>query len=129
MEYLAVAILVGMMIYYEVKEIVFLAARRYCRIPVTAYISGSRECGRTKHGRLYRFTVSYSYGEAHYLEEMTHNYHSYAFAKGEEVAVLIDENEPSRFLAVKEKERAVFHLIAFSLLLLFAVLLFIGCMR
>ena len=126
MDILLILLLAGVIGYSLVREISFLVKRRFCTVAVSAHIESVRECGWSKHGRLYRATVSYQYMGVRYTEEMVHRYRRSEFYEGESLIVKIDENCPSIFLAKREKSSAITFLIFLPVFLLIFVLVGFG---
>lgn len=129
MDVLIVVLMLSFMIYTVVKESGFLIERRNCSVSVYAHISSARVSGWSKHGRLYTFTVSYEYRGVRYSEDMTHQYRRYAFEEGESITVLVDDANPSRFLAAREKGSAITNLVIMPLLLLVVGMMGFGIIR
>lgn len=126
MDVIFVLLIAGVLGYNLVREIRFLMKRRFCTVDVSAHIESISPCGWSKHGRLYRCTVSYTYLGVRYSEEMVHRYRRFHFYEGESLIVKVDENCPSLFLAKKERASAISFLIFCPLFLLICFLCGIG---
>lgn len=126
MSVLMIVLFLGFLSYSIFTEARYLILRRNCTVSVSAQISDRREAGWSKHGRLYRCTVSYSYNGVRYSEDMAHTYRRHVFSEGEPIEILVDENNPSRFMCRREKGTAILNLVVVAIMI---VLLIFQCFQ
>lgn len=92
---------------YEIgREIIFLVKHKNCKRSVMATVVSLRESSRGKYGSRFKATVSYEVGGRSCSEELHHSYRYDELSVGEQVNVLIDEEDPTVMLEQRERGSA-----------------------
>lgn len=106
-------------------EIVFLARRRHCNVPVKARVSSQRWAGKSKAIELNTVRIFYDYAGVRYEKGLRHRHDSGDFYLGKNVDIKVDDSSPDMFLAHDDKIKAVYNICLSANLLLIPIIYFI----
>ena len=109
---------------YEIgHEILFLVKHKNCKRSVMATVVSLRESSRGKYGSKFKATVRYDVGERSYSEELHHSYRYDELSVGEQVNILIDEEDPTVMLEQRERGSAAMKICCSLLFAFFMILI------
>ena len=109
---------------YEIgREIIFLVKHKNCKRSVMATVVSLRESSRGKYGSKFKATVRYDIGARSYSEELHHSYRYDELSVGEQVNILIDEEDPTVMLEQRERGSAAMKICCSLLFAFFMILI------